>query len=91
MNLVLPVLFIIALQIGIVSVALTTYHFFRMTREVKSRSNWWVSLIPYIGLALPGALTPTGESHRSKAGRWLMLSGVCTLVAAGAQLLAGRL
>lgn len=90
MNLVLPVLFIIALLVGIVSVALTTYHFFRMTQEVKSRSNWWVNLIPYIALALPGALTPTGESHRSKAARWLLLSGICALIAAGAQLLAGR-
>ena len=42
--------------------ALSIYNFFRMSQEVKVRSEWWVNLIPYIAFALPGALTPARPS-----------------------------
>lgn len=90
MNLVLPVLFIIALLVGIATMPLAIYHFFRMTQEIRSRSNWWVNLIPYIAFALPGALTPIGVGHRTKGTQWMLVSSICMAIAAGARFLADR-
>lgn len=90
MNLVLPLLAILALVVGIVAMALSIYNFFRMTQEVRSKAGWWVNLIPYIAFALPGALTPTGVEYRSRASRWILVAGVCVAVAGGARFLGDR-
>jgi uncharacterized membrane protein YkvI len=90
MNFVFPVLFIIALLVGIATMPLAIYHFFRMTQEVRSRSNWWVNLIPYIAFALPGALTPIGVAHRTKGTQWMLVSGICIAIAAAARFLADQ-
>ena len=90
MNLVLPLVAILALCTGIVAMALSIYNFFRMSQEVKVRSEWWVNLIPYIAFALPGALTPAGVTYRSRASRWCLLAAVCAALVAGARFLADR-
>ena len=87
MDLFLVVLNVFALIVGICAMALTIYNFFRMTQEVRSKAHWWVNLIPYIAFALPGSLTPAGEAHRSKGGRWLAICGVSIAIAVTAQYL----
>jgi cytochrome bd-type quinol oxidase subunit 2 len=50
----------------VIVVAKALWHMFGMIRGVRSSSEWWVSLIPFIGFALPGALDAQGQEHRFK-------------------------
>jgi hypothetical protein len=41
-----------------------------MVRGVRASSEWWVQLVPFLALALPGALDTVGQLHRAKFARW---------------------
>lgn len=90
MNLVLPLLGVLALVAGVVATALSLYNFFRMSQEIRAKAEGWVNLIPYIAFALPGALTPAGAAYRSRGTRWVLVAGVCVAVVAGARFLGDR-
>jgi len=73
---------------GIIAAALSIYHFFGMFQGVRPQSEWWVNLIPFIGFALPGALTDEGKSRGAKAVGWGVLAAAFVLVAVAVRHLA---
>ncbi len=76
------VLAVLGCTIGaIIAVALSIYHFFGMFQGIRSQSEWWVNLIPFIGFALPGALTDEGKSRGAKAVGWGALAAAFVLAA----------
>lgn len=76
------VLAVLCCTVGaIIAVALSVYHFFCMLQGTQVRAQWWVSLIPWLGPALPGALNAQGQSHRAKAVGWGALGGLLVLIA----------
>lgn len=78
----LLVLTVLGCTIGaIIAVALSVYHFFGMIQGIRSQSEWWVNLIPFIAFALPGALTDEGKSRGAKAVSWGALAAAFVLVA----------
>jgi hypothetical protein len=88
MSLLAPIVFIVALVGAIVCLAKALFHNFGMIRGVCTRAEV-VNLIPFIALALPGALDAAGQVHRAKFVFWLSLGAVFAIVAAVVQFLFG--
>jgi hypothetical protein len=66
---------------AIIAVALFLYHFYCMLQGIQASAQWWVSLVPWLGPALPGALNAQGQTHRAKAVGWGALGGLLVLIA----------
>jgi hypothetical protein len=89
MDLLLPVVFLLGLLVAITSVAFVLYNYFRMSQEVRASAEWWVNLVPFLALGLPGSLSPKGGEYRAKASRWLLLAALGAAMAGVAQLFRG--
>ncbi len=90
MHLLAPIVFIVALVGAIVCVAKALYHSFGMIHGVRAHAEWWVNLIPFVALALPGALDAAGRAHRTKFVFWLSVAAVFAIVAAAIRFLFAR-
>jgi hypothetical protein len=86
MSVAVPIVALMALVSSIVCVALAMFHAFAMVRGIRASSEWWVNLVPFIAFAFPAALDASGQVHRAKFVRWLMLAVAFALVAALLQL-----
>ena len=64
---------------AIIAVAMAVWHAFGMIRGIRSSSEWWVNLIPFIAPAVPGALDPAGQKHRSKLVVWGIVAAVLAI------------
>jgi len=84
-NVIAAVVGLVATVTAIVAVAMTVWHAFGMVRGIRGSAEWWVNLIPFVAPALPGALDPSGQSHRAKMVRWGMIAAVAVIVATSTQ------
>ena len=87
MNLVPPVMFIVASLAAFACGAKALIHAFGMVRGIRARAEWWVNLIPWIAFALPGSLDTSGRVHRAKFAAWFFMAAMFAAIAAFVQLL----
>jgi hypothetical protein len=90
MSLAVPIVALTALVGAIVCMALALFHAFGMIRGVRSSSEWWVNLVPFIAFAFPAALDASGQVHRAKFVRWVFLAAAFALVAGLLQYVFGQ-
>lgn len=74
MSLVSPIISLMALVATIICCTKAIWHAFGMMRGVRASSEWWVNLIPFAALALPGALDSQGQAHRTKFVIWAFVT-----------------
>lgn len=80
MSLAVPLIYFIALFGAIICGTKAVWHAFGMIRGVRSSSEWWVNLVPFVALAHPGTLDPAGQAHRDKFVVWVSLALAFALV-----------
>ena len=79
MNLFAAAIVLVGTVAAIIAVAMTVCHAFGLIRGIRGSSEWWVSLIPFIAPALPGALDLAGQKHRSKLVVWGIVAAVLVI------------
>lgn len=84
MSIAFSIIGLLALLVATACGAKAIWHAFGMIRGVRSKSEWWVNLIPFVALALPGALDSQGRMHRAKLGAWgfaaCVFAGIATII-----------
>lgn len=79
------IIFLFALAAAVGCAIKALWHGFGMVRGVRASSEWWVNFVPFIALALLGALDLVGQMHRAKFARWAGAAVVFAAVAGDVQ------